>query len=44
VKDRFDRFKADNKERILSHAKAKRRLATNDLTLRYLLDCAGSKR
>jgi len=44
VKDRLDRYKAENKEEILAKLKARRRLVTNSMVIKYLLDGIGAKR
>ena len=38
VKNRLDRYKAVNKERIIAAYKPRRRWATNSLAIRYMLD------
>jgi hypothetical protein len=38
TKNRFDRYKADNKEVILAVFRKKRKLVTNDDVIKYLLD------
>jgi hypothetical protein len=44
VKDRLDRYKAENKEEIIARLKARRRLVTNSMVIQYLLDVVGAKR